>query len=78
MPTVVRSGPYRLFFYSSDGNEPPHVHVSRDDAIAKFWLDPLRHGQSLGFRPPELRRIRSIILEQRSTLLKAWHEYFVH
>ena len=76
MPTVLRSGPYRFFFYSSDGNEPPHIHVARDDAVAKFWLDPLRHDHSLGFRAPELRRIESIIAGQKPALLKAWHEYF--
>lgn len=36
MPTVLRIGPYRFFFYSGDGGEPPHIHVERDDAIAKF------------------------------------------
>jgi hypothetical protein len=36
MPTVLRTGPYRLFFYSGDGGEPPHVHAERDDAVAKF------------------------------------------
>ena len=76
MPTVLRSGPYRFFFYSSDGGEPPLIHVARDDAVAKFWLDPLQHDHSLGFRPPELRRIESIIAEQRADLLNAWNEYF--
>ncbi len=28
-PTVFREGPYRVFFYSGDKAEPPHVHVSR-------------------------------------------------
>ncbi len=42
MPTVLRSGPYRLFFYSGDAGEPPHVHVERDASIAKFWLKPVR------------------------------------
>lgn len=41
MPTVMRIGPYRLFFYSADGGEPPHIHVERDDRIAKLWLDRL-------------------------------------
>jgi hypothetical protein len=40
MPTVLRSGPYRFFFYSADGAEPPHIHVERDDNTAKFWLRP--------------------------------------
>jgi hypothetical protein len=49
MPTVLRSGPYRVFFYSADREEPPHVHVARDDCYAKFWLDPARLDQSTGF-----------------------------
>ena len=34
MPTVLRAGPYRFLFYSSDAEEPPHVHVERDDNSA--------------------------------------------
>ncbi|MCF8114040.1 MAG: DUF4160 domain-containing protein, partial [Desulfotignum sp.] len=42
MPTVKSiPGPYRLFFYSFDCNEPMHVHVQRDKAVCKFWLNPL-------------------------------------
>ncbi|HXM47967.1 MAG TPA: DUF4160 domain-containing protein [Pyrinomonadaceae bacterium] len=39
MPTVLRIGPYRLFFYAGDGDEPEHVHIECDDRVAKFWLD---------------------------------------
>ena len=28
MPTVLRVGPYRLFFFSADRDEPRHVHVN--------------------------------------------------
>ena len=41
MPTVFRSGPYRFYFYSHEPNEPPHVHIDRDESSAKFWLDPV-------------------------------------
>ena len=34
-------GPYRFFFYSFDCAEPMHVHVERDEATCKFWLQPL-------------------------------------
>jgi hypothetical protein len=37
----MRSGPYRLYFYSHELNEPPHVHVDRDDQSAKVWLRPV-------------------------------------
>ena len=38
MPTVLRWGPYRAFFYSNERGEPPHVHVRSGDFEAKFWL----------------------------------------
>ena len=41
MPTVDRIGPYRFFFFANEGNEPPHVHVQRGRALAKFWLQPV-------------------------------------
>jgi hypothetical protein len=53
MPTVLRTGPYRLFFYSSDRDEPPHVHVEREDNVAKFWLDPVTLQSSGGFSRDE-------------------------
>jgi hypothetical protein len=76
MPTVLRSGPYRIFFYSSDGDEPAHVHVQRDASTAKYWLAPVRLEVNAGYRPLELRRIRSIISANRSQLLEAWDEFF--
>lgn len=76
MPTVHRSGPYRFFFYAGDADEPPHVHIERDEKIAKFWLDPVRLQRSGGFRRPELRRIEQIIRDARSQLIEAWNEYF--
>ena len=30
MPTILRSGPYRIYFYSHEPNEPPHVHVDHE------------------------------------------------
>jgi hypothetical protein len=41
MPAVLEDGPYSFLFFSSDGSEPPHVHVRRERRIAKFWLDPV-------------------------------------
>jgi hypothetical protein len=76
MPTVFRSGPYRLFFYSGDRDEPPHVHVERDDFEAKFWLDPVRLAWSRGFGRKELGRIQSILEDNQEQLLRSWHEYF--
>ncbi|MEA1932888.1 MAG: DUF4160 domain-containing protein [Thermodesulfobacteriota bacterium] len=76
MPTVLRIGPYRFFFYSGDRNEPHHIHVEHDDKIAKFWLDPVRLQKSGGFNRAEIRRIHIIITEYHSHIMEAWNEYF--
>ena len=76
MPTVLRAGAYRFFFFASDRDEPPHVHVEREDRIAKFWLDPVRLQSSGGFSRVEISRIRSLVEEHRIGLMEAWDEYF--
>ncbi len=76
MPTVLRTGPYRFFFYSADRAEPPHVHVERDDNVAKFWLSPVRLQESGGFGRAELSRLESLVKDNAEPVLRAWHDYF--
>lgn len=76
MPTVLRIGPYRFFFYSGDRDEPLHIHVQRDDGIAKFWLNPVRLQNSNGFKSSELKEIQDLVEENREKLLEAWNEFF--
>ena len=76
MPTALRLGPYRSYFYSHEANEPPHIHVDRDDLSAKFWIEPVQLAANFGFRAHELREIQSIVLERRAHLLEAWNEFF--
>lgn len=76
MPTVLRTGPYRFFFYATDRDEPPHIHVEREDKLIKFWLDPIRFQYSIGFSRREIRRIEKIMQKQGNQLLEAWNAYF--
>ena len=76
MPTELRVGPYRRFFYAGDPEEPQHVHVERDANVARFWLYPVRLANSGGFRRNELDRVRRLVEEHRSELLKGWNEFF--
>lgn len=76
MPTVLRVGPFRFFFYAGDGGEPPHVHVERDDCEAQFWLEPVRLESSRGFRRVEINRIRELVEEHRKQFLESWNEFF--
>jgi hypothetical protein len=76
MPTILRSGALRFFFYSLENAEPPHVHVESVDATAKYWLEPVELARSRGFRASELTRLRATIIEHRREFLEAWHAHF--
>jgi hypothetical protein len=76
MPTVLRSGAYRGYFYSHEPNEPAHVHIDRDEKTAKFWLSPVALAQNLGFSPRELAQIERLVQTHLQELLEAWHENF--
>ena len=76
MPTVLRIGPFRFFFYSNEGNEPAHIHVQRDNMLAKFWLKPFSLASSIIFSPSELRKLELLVIENRETFLEVWNEYF--
>jgi hypothetical protein len=75
VPTLLISDGFR-FFFSNEGFEPPHVHVEKADAHAKFWLVPLQLSYSHGFGATELKRTREIIVSRRTDFLEKWHEYF--
>ena len=76
MPTVLRTGPYRLYFFSHEPNEPAHVHVDRDDCTAKIWLDPVGLARNLGFPARELTTILRTVQDHQPQLLQAWNDYF--
>lgn len=76
MPSLLRIGPYRFFIVSLDCNEPPHVHVRRENKVAKFWLDPVVLEKAGGFRRPELNRITELVSQKRQYLLGRWYEFF--
>jgi hypothetical protein len=58
MPAIDDIGPYRLFFYSAEGNERPHVHIRRERATAKFWINPVRLARSSGFKDHDYVQFR--------------------
>ena len=76
MPTVLRFGPYRFYWFSHEPNEPHHVHIDRGDFSAKYWIKPVQLARNLGFPAHELKQIRSIIETNQADLLEAWHGYF--
>ena len=75
MPVVLRIGPCRLFFYAADVVEPVHVHVQREDNVAKFWAAPVRLADAGGFRASELRRIERIVTDHQTQIVEAWNAF---
>ena len=73
---MMRIGPYRFYFYASDRDEPPHVHIERDDDTVKFWLDPVRLARSGGFGRREINRFQHLVDENGEHLLRSWNELF--
>jgi hypothetical protein len=76
MPTVLTIGPYRFHFYSNEGQEPPHIHVTSAERKAKFWLTPITQERNDGFRSGELKEIEELIRIHLDLLMEAWHEFF--
>ncbi|NJK35259.1 MAG: DUF4160 domain-containing protein [Oscillatoriales cyanobacterium SM2_2_1] len=76
MPTVLRINAYRFYFYSHEPNEPPHVHIDRDNLSAKFWLEPISLARNLGFSARELRKLQEISQNNQKLLLEKWYGYF--
>ncbi len=76
MPTVHREDGCRFYFYSHEPNEPPHVHIDRGGASAKFWLEPVALARNIGFRPQELTKLLKLTETHRTKLLEAWHDFF--
>lgn len=76
MPTVLKRGPHRFFFFSREELEPPHIHVETAENAAKFWLSPVRAEWAIGYTSRELRRVREIIEQHETLFLEKWNEYF--
>jgi len=76
MPTILRIGPFRFFFYSNEHGERAHIHVQRDRVLAKFWLEPVSLAGATRFPSKDIRKILVLVIENRECLLEAWNEHF--
>lgn len=76
MPTVLRLGPYRFFFFSNENGEPAHIHVQRERALAKFWLRLVALASSTGFSAAELSRLTRLVQDHAVAFSEVWDEFF--
>lgn len=76
MPQVLQVRGYHFFFFSNEGQEPPHIHIKAGNNQAKFWLDPITLVANYGFRAHDLNDIERIIRQHKQMFLETWYEYF--
>ncbi len=79
MPVVFIAQGFKFFFFSNEGDprEPLHIHVRKEQNLAKFWIAPeVRLADSYGFSAVELNKIRKIIDNKKAEIEDAWNEHF--
>jgi hypothetical protein len=75
-PTVLREGPFRLYFFSRE--EPRvHVHVAHPDGEAKYWLTPeVALADHTGLSDKQLRQAFDLVTKHRQEILREWSRHF--
>ena len=76
MPTVLRIGAFRFFFYANEGQEHAHIHVQADNRLAKFWLQPVNLASDIGFNAKQLNQLLGLVREHEALFLEAWNDFF--
>ncbi len=81
-PKILEYQGFSIGFFSSDGEERPHVHVYRGSdtqANAKFWITKdgyeLAHNKGR-FSNRDLRKLTVFLDQNRDYILARWMEYF--
>jgi Domain of unknown function (DUF4160) len=75
-PTVLRDGPFRLFFFSREETRI-HVHVSHPDGEAKFWLTPqVAVATHTGLSARQLRDAQTVVEVHITEIQDAWTQHF--
>lgn len=83
MPTLFEIYGYKIYFWSNEGNEPVHVHISKGKQTAdatKIWLPPesnpvLVHNNSQ-IPQKDLKRLLKSLALNREIIIARWYDYF--
>lgn len=75
-PTVVRAGPFRLFFFSREETRM-HVHVAHPDEEAKFWPTPrISLATHTGLSVKQLNAAQAVVESRFEEVRNAWNHHF--
>lgn len=77
MPTLFILFGLRFFFYSND-HAPIHVHVSKENAEAKYRINDndIFLVENRGLKAKDLKVAERAIRENREIIIDRWNEYF--
>lgn len=83
MPCCFKFERFTVYFWSNEGFEPIHVHVSEGSPTphaTKFWLTrdggaELAHNGS-GYTDKELKKLCRVIIANHSLIVDCWTERF--
>lgn len=76
MPTVLKAGPFRFFFFSNEGDEPRHIHVESEGGYAKLWLEPVSIANAIGYKGRELNKITRFVIDNAEFFKEKWNAHF--
>lgn len=71
---MLRVGRFRFVIYLKD-HAPAHVHVSAEDAEAKFNIETGRCLAARGFAEHTIRQLEKIVKQNTDLLREAWKDY---
>ncbi len=77
MPTVLYIFGWRVFFYANEAGEPPHVHCTKAECAAKYWLNEQAYDITPAYEynlsPANRRMIRKIIFSNFDYIMDEWN-----
>ncbi len=80
MPTILLVLGWRFFFFSNEGNEPPHVHAHKGETECKYWLKSelyeIEEAWSHNLTPRLRREVRRIIFDHFDLIVGEWEKSF--
>ena len=76
MPTVLRQFGYRFFFYSNEGQEPPHVHIEGHGGEMKVWLQPVKVSEAYNIPLHKQSKVIEVVKKNKRKLLNAWRHFY--
>ncbi len=74
MPTVFHEKGFKFYFYSSDCQEKPHVHVDGPSGTAKIWLSTLDFFNS-SMSARDEKRALEIVTKRIAEIWAAWRKH---